>query len=161
MHSCVEIFWMCYFLCRFDSFAFICLSLVSLSLILAKRLIAFLKHYKRILEIWLQLMLSNLEVRSSVIWGGMKTKDLVVYVKVNWHPLTKAWGQASPELTSTLFVCLSYARNRSLERELFSGESSAKLPSTLHAHKMGSRPEIIIYTTSQLAHKIRLYLDPS
>ena len=33
------------------SFAHICLRLVSLSLILAKRLIASLKHYKRILEI--------------------------------------------------------------------------------------------------------------
>ena len=33
------------------SFARICFSLVSLSLILAKRLIVSLKHYKRVLEI--------------------------------------------------------------------------------------------------------------
>ena len=85
-----------------------CRSLIPLSLILAKHLIASLKHYKRILEICLQLILSNLEVRPSVIWGGRKTKDLVVYVKVNWHPLINVWGQFSPELTSTLFVCLSY-----------------------------------------------------
>ena len=68
-----------------------CHSLVSLSLILAKHLIASLKHYKRILEICLQLILSNLEVRPSVIWGGRKTTDLVVYVKVNWHPFTNVW----------------------------------------------------------------------
>ena len=86
-----------------------CCSLVPLSLILAKRLIASLKHYKKILEICLQLISSNLEVCSSVIWGGRKTKYLVVYVKVNWYPLTNVWGQFGPELTSTLFVCLSYA----------------------------------------------------
>ena len=73
-----------------------CVRLVSLLLNLAKFLIASLKHYKRILEICLQLILSNLEVLSSVIWGGWKTKDLVVYVKVNWHPLTNGLGQFSP-----------------------------------------------------------------
>ena len=109
-----------------------CFSLVPLSLILAKRLIASLKHYKRILEICLQLILSNLEVRSSVIWGGMKTKNSVVYVRVNWHPLTNIWGQFSPEWTSTLFVCLSYARKRSLDRDLFCGVWSARLPSAIH-----------------------------
>ena len=109
-----------------------CRNLVPLSLILAKRLIASLKHYKRILEICQQLILSNLEVRSSVIWVGRKTKDLVVYVKVNWHLLTNVWGQFSPELTSTLFVCLLYARNRSLDRDLFCGMSSARLPSAIH-----------------------------
>ena len=83
------------------SFVHICFSLVSLSLILAKRLIVSWKHYKRILEIWLQLIFSNLEVRSSAIWGGKKTKDLVVYVKGNWHPLTNVWDQSSPKLTST------------------------------------------------------------
>ena len=71
-----------------SSFARICFSVVSLSLILAKCLIASLKHYKRILEIWLQLIFSNPEVRSSAILQGRKTKDLVVYVKVNWHPFT-------------------------------------------------------------------------
>ena len=114
-----------------------CCSLVPLSSILAKRLIASLKHYKIILETCLQLILSNLEVCSSMIWEGRKTKDLVVYVKVNWHPLTNVWGQFSPYLTSTLFVCLSYARNRSFDRDLFCGVSSAKLPSTLDVHKMG------------------------
>ena len=109
-----------------------CHSLVLLSLILAQRLIASLKHYKRILEICLQLILSNLEVRSSMIWGGRKTKDLVAYVKVNWHPLTNVWGQFSPELTSTLFVCLSYTWNGSLDRDLFCGVSSARLPSAIH-----------------------------
>ena len=87
-----------------SSFARICFSLVSLSLTLAKRLIAFLKHCKRILEIWLQLIFSNPEVRSSAIWGGRKTKDLVVYVKVNWHPLTNVWDQSSPNLTFILLV---------------------------------------------------------
>ena len=125
-----------------------CPSLVPLSLILAKRLIESLKHYKRILEICLQLILSNLEVHSSVIWGGRKTKDLVVYVKVNWHFLTNVWGQFSPKLTSTLFVCLSYARNRSLDRDLFCGVSSTRLSLTSYVHKMGSRPGIIIYATS-------------
>ena len=109
-----------------------CHSLIPLSLILAKHLIASLKHYKRILEICLQLILSNLEVHSSMIWGGRKTKDLVVYVKVNWHPLTNVWGWFSPELTFTLFVCLSYARNRSLHRDLFCGVSSARLPLAIH-----------------------------
>ena len=127
------------------SFAHICFSLVSLSLILAKRLIASLKHYKRILEIWLQLIFSNLEVRSSANWRSRKTKDLVVYVKVNWHPLTNVWDQSSPKLTSTLFASLPYARNRSFDLDLFCGGSSAKLSSTLHVHEMGSRPGIIIY----------------
>ena len=132
------------------SFAHICFSLVSLSLILAKRLIASLKHYRRILEIWRQLIFSNLEVCSSAIWGGRKTKDLVVYVEVNWHPLTNVWDQSSPKLTSTLFAGLPYARNRSLDWDLSCGVSSAKLPSMLHAHKMGSRSGIIIYATSHL-----------
>ena len=130
------------------SSAHICLSLVSLSLILAKRLIASLKHCKRILEIWLQLIFSNLEV-CSAIWGGMKTKDLAVYVKVNWHPLTNVWDQSSSKLTSTLFAGLPYARNRNLDWDLFCGVSSAKLPSTLHAHKMDARSGIIIHATSQ------------
>ena len=109
-----------------------CRRLAPFSLILAKHLIASLKHYKRILEICLQLILSNLEVHSPMIWGGRKTKDLVVYVKVNWHPLTNVWEQFSPELTSTLFVCLSYAWNRSLDWDLFCGVSSARLPSAIH-----------------------------
>ena len=67
-----------------------------------------------------------------MIWGGRKTKDLVVYVKVNWHPLTNIWGQSSPELASTLFVCLLYAQNRSLDRDLFCVVSSARLPSAIH-----------------------------
>ena len=132
-----------------SSFACICFSLVSLSLILAKLLIASLKYYKRILEIWLRLIFSNLKVRSSAIWGGRKTKILGVYAKVNWHPLTNVWDQSSSKLTSTLFTGLPYARNRSLDWDLFCGVSSVKLPSTLHVHKMGSRPGIIIYATSQ------------
>ena len=133
-----------------SSFACICLSLVLLWLILAKRLIASLKHYARILEICQQLISSNLEVRSFVIWGGRKTKDLVVYVKVDWNPLTNLWDQTSPKLTATLFACWSYARNRSLNRKLFCEVSSARLPLTLHAHKMGSRPGLVIHATSQL-----------
>ena len=109
-----------------------CRSLVPLSLILAKHLIASSKITREFWEICLQLILSKLEVRSSLIWRGRKTKDLVVYVKVNWHPLTEVWGQSRPELTPTLFVCLSYARNRSLDRDLFCGVSSARLPSTIH-----------------------------
>ena len=132
-----------------SSFAFICLSLVPLSLILAKRLIASLKNYKKILEICLELIFSKLEVHSSVICVGRKTKNLAVYVKGNWHPLTNLWDQSSPEFSFTLFVCLSYARNRSLDRDLFSGVSSARLPLTLHAHKMDCCPGIIIYATSQ------------
>ena len=111
MHPCFEIFWLCSLFCWFDFFACISSQPRTVSLILAKHLIASLKHYKRILEICLQLILSNLEVCSSMIWGSMKTKDLVVYVKVNSHPLTNVWGQSSPELTSTLFVGLSYTRN--------------------------------------------------
>ena len=150
MHPSVEIFWLCYSLYR--SFVRICYSLVSLSLILAKRLIATLKDYKRILEIGLQLIFSNLEFRFSAIWGGRKTKDLVVYMKVNWCPLTGVWDQSSPKLTSTLFAGLPYARNRSLDWDLFCGGSSAKLPSTSHAHKMDSRPGIIIYAASHLKY---------
>ena len=115
-----------------SSFARICFSVVLLSVILAKRLVATLKHYKGILEIWLQLIFSNREVRFSPIWGSRKTKDLVVYVKVNWYPLTSVWDQSSPKLTSTLFAGLPYARNRSLDRDLFCGGSSARLPSTSH-----------------------------
>ena len=131
-----------------SSFARIYFSIVLLSLILAKRLIATLKHYKGILEIWLQLIFSNPETRSSAIRGGRKTKDLVVYVKVNWYLLTSVWDQSSPKLTSTLFAGLPYARNRSLDWDLFCGGSSARQPSTSHAHKMDSRPGIIIYATS-------------
>ena len=64
-----------------------CPSLVPLSLILAKLLIVTLKHYKRILEICLQLILSNLEVRSSVIWGDRKTKESELappYQRLRW-----------------------------------------------------------------------------
>ena len=132
-----------------SSFARICFSVVSLSLILAKRLIATSKHYKWILEIWLQLIFSNPEACSSAIWGGKKTKHLVVYVKVNWYPLTSVWDQSSPKLTSTLFAGLPYARNSSLDWDLFCGGSSARQPSTSYTHKMDSHPGIIIYATSQ------------
>ena len=137
-----------------SSFARICFSVVSLSLILAKRLIASLKHKKRILEIWLQLIFSNLKVHFSAIWGGRKTKDLVVHVNVNvnWYPLTSVWDQSSPKLTSTLFTGLPYARNRSLDWDLFCGGSSARLLSTSHWHKMDYRPGIIIYATSQYVY---------
>ena len=145
MHPCII------FSINSSSFAHICFSIVLLPLILAKRLIATLKHYKRILEIWQQLIFSNLEVCFSAIWGGMKTKDLVVYVKVNWCPLTSVWDQTSPKLTSTLFASLPYAWNRSLDRDLFCGGSSARLPSTSHAHKINSCPGIIIYATSHYA----------
>ena len=130
------------------SFVHICFSLGSLSLILAKRLIATLKHYKRILEVWL-LIFSNLEVRFYDIWGGRKTKDLVGYVKVNWYLLTSVGDQSSPKLTSTLFAGLPYAWNRSFDWDLFCGRSSARLPLMSHAHKMNSRPGIIIYAVSQ------------
>ena len=39
MHPCVEIFWLCYLSIESPSFAHICFSFVSLSLILAKCLI--------------------------------------------------------------------------------------------------------------------------
>ena len=140
-----------------SSFVRICFSVVSLSLILAKRLIATLKHYRGILEILLQLTFSNLEVRFSAIWGGNKTKDLVGYVKVNWYPLTSVWDQSSSKLTSTLFAGLPYARNRSLDWDLFCGGSSARLPSTSHAHKMDSCPGIIIHATSQKFENERIF----
>ena len=146
-----------------SSFACICFSLVSLSLILAKCLIASLKYYKRILEICLQLIFSNQEVCSSAIWGSRKTKDLVVYVKVNWHPLTNVGDQSGPNLTSTLFAGSPYAQNRSLDLDLFCRESSVRLPPTSHAHKMDSHPGIIIYATSQyiyIYNTIRRKLKP-
>ena len=121
----------------------------SLSLILAKRLIATLKHYKGILEIWVLLIFSNLEVRSFRYLRGRKTKDLVGYVKVKWYPLTSVGDQSSPKLTTSLFAGLPYVRNRSLDWDLFCRESSARLPSTWHAHKMNSRSGIIIYAASQ------------
>ena len=73
---------------------------------------------------------------------------MVVYVKVNWHPLTCVWDQFGTKLTPTLFAGLPCARNRSLDWDLFCWGSSARLPSTSHAHKMDSRPGIIIYATS-------------
>ena len=133
-----------------DSFARICFSVVSLSLIFAKRFIATLKHYKGISEIWLQLIFPNLEVGFSAIWEGRKTKDLVVYMKVNWYPLTSVRDQSSPKLTSTLFAGLPYAGNRSLDWEIFCWGSSARLPLMSHVHKMDSRPGIIIHATSQI-----------
>ena len=162
MHPCIEIFGCVISFIDSSSFVNICFSVISFSLILAKRLIASLKHYKRILEIWLQLLFSNLEVRFSAIWGGRKTKDLVVYVKVNWYPLTSVWDQCSPKLSSTLFAGSPYAWNRSLDWDLFFGGSSARLPSMSHAHKIDSHPGIIIYATSQKLkkNKKKLILRP-
>ena len=125
-----------------SSFARICFSFVSLSLILAKRVIATLKHCE---EFW------KFDYSFSVIWRGRKTKDLVVHVKVNWHPLTNVCDQSNPKLTSTLFAGLPYARNRSFDWDLFCGGSSAKLLSTSHAHKMDSRPGMIIHAASHFA----------
>ena len=88
------------------------------------------------MEIWLQLLFSNFEVR--FFWGGRKTKDLVVYVKLNWGSLTSVRDQSGSKLTSTLFAGLPHARNRSLDWDLFCGGSSARLPSTSHAHKTDS-----------------------
>ena len=131
-----------------SSFARICFSLVSLSLIFVKCLIASLKHNKRILEIWLQLIFSNPEVRSSAIWEGRKTKDLAVYVKVNWHSLINVGNQSSPKLTSTLFAGLPYARNGVLTGTYF---AECQVPNSPQRHmriKMDSRPGIITYATS-------------
>ena len=128
------------------SVAHICFSFVSLSLILAKHLIATLKHYKRILEVWLLLIFSNLEVPVFLLseevgkqrtWWGMW--------KWIGNPLTSVGDQSGPKLTPTLFAGLPYARNRSLDWDLFCGGSSARLPLTSHAHKMNSHPGIIIY----------------
>ena len=137
-----------------SSFTHICFSFVSLSLILAKRLIATLKHYKRILEVCLQLIFSNLAVRFSDIWGGRKTKDLVGYVKVNWIPPTHVWDQSSPKLAFTLFAGSPYVQNRNLDWDLFCGGSSARLPSMSHAHKIDSCPGIIIYAASHSAYRL-------
>ena len=52
----------------------ICFSLISLSLILAERLIATLKHYKRILEVWLQLIFSKFEVRFFLYLRGYENE---------------------------------------------------------------------------------------
>ena len=132
-----------------SSFAHICFSFESLSLTLAKRLIATLKHYQRILEVWQQLIFSNLEVRFSDIWGGRKRRTWWGMWKWIGYPLTSVGDQSSPKLTPTLFAGLPYARNRSLDWDLFCEGASARLPSTSHAHKMNSRPGIIIYAASQ------------
>ena len=50
-------------------------------------------------------------------------------------PLAIVGDQSSPKLTPTLFVSLPYARKRSLDEDLFLRRSSARLPSTSHAHK--------------------------
>ena len=63
---------------------------------------------------------------------GRGTKDFVVYVKVNWQPLTNIWDQSNFELATALFVCFSYAQNRSLDQDLFCGESSTRLLSAVH-----------------------------
>ena len=108
-----------------------------------------LKTLQGILGIWQQFIFSKLEIRFSDISVGSKTKDLVGYVKGNWIPLTSVGDQSSPKLNPTLFAGLPYARNRSLDWDVFCRGSSAKLHSTSHAHKMNSRPGIIIYAASQ------------
>ena len=80
------------------SFAYVLyLGLIPPSLILAKRLIASL-NITRGFGNMSPIILSNLEVRSSVIsGGGGGTKDLVVYVKVSWQPLTNVGDQSDLE----------------------------------------------------------------
>ena len=138
-----------------SSFARICFSVVSLSSILAKRLIATLKYYKGILEIWLKLIFSNLEARFSAIWGVGRQKTWWCMWKWIGTPLTNIWDQSSPKLASTLFAGLPYARNRSLDWDLFCGGSNARLPTTSLVHKMDSRPGIIIYAASHLVFAMK------
>ena len=68
------------------------------------------------------------------------------------YPLTSVGDQSSSKLTPTLFAGLPYARNRSLEYDLSCGGSSARLPSTSYAHKINSRPGIIIYAASHMIY---------
>ena len=72
------------------------------------------------------------------------------------YPLTSVGDQSSPKLTPKLFAGLRYTRNRSIDWDLFCGGSSARLPPTPHAHKMDSRPRIIIYAAS---HNPRQNMD--
>ena len=141
------------------SFAHICFSFVSLSLILAKHLIATLKHYKGILEVWLQLIFSNLEVRVFPLSEGVRKRRTWWGIKWNGNPLTCVGDQSSPKLNPTLFAGLPYPRYRSLDWDLFCGGPSARLPSTPHTHKMNSHPGIIIYAASHIVPGmyIRLY----
>ena len=72
------------------------------------------------------------------------------------NPLTSVGDQSGPTLTPTFFASLPYARNRSLDYDLFCRVSSARLPSMSHAHKINSRPGIIIHAA---LHKLRKYLN--
>ena len=97
-----------------DTSSFVCISFspVSLSLILAKRLIATLKYYEIILEVLLQLMFSNPEIRFPYIWGGRKRRTRWVMGRWIGYPLTSVGVQSSPKLTPSLFAGLPYPRNR-------------------------------------------------
>ena len=86
MHPYVKIFWLCYLSIESPSFAHIIFSFVSLSLILVKCLI----HLKTSQGNFGNLTTVNisfyLEVHVFRYPRGLKTRDLVGYVKINWKP---------------------------------------------------------------------------
>ena len=55
----------------------------------------------------------------SVILGGMKTNDLVVYVKLNGNPSCLRRAVSSPKLTSTLFARYLMLETGALTRTYF------------------------------------------
>ena len=133
MHPYVEIFWLCYLSIESPSFAHVFFSFV---LILAKCLI----HLKKLRGIFRNLTTVNITLTwksmFSVILEGYENEGLggVCESKLE-TPSASVGDQSSPKLTLTLFASLPYARNRSLDKDLFCGGSSARLPSTSHAHK--------------------------
>ena len=60
--------------------------------------------------------------------GGVCESELAT----SYRRLRPVWDQSNLELASTLFVFVSYARNRSLDRDLFCEVSSARLLSAIH-----------------------------
>ena len=110
-----------------------------------------LKHYKRILEIWLQLIFSRFEIYVVRYLKGLDNEGIGGVCESEFgNPLASVGYQSSPKLTPTLFASLPYALNRSLDWDLFCGRSSARLRSTSHARKMNSHRERIIYAASQI-----------
>ena len=77
--------------------------------------------------------------------------------KWNWKPPCRRRRLVWPQIDPHIICQLPYARKMSLDKDLFCGGSSARLPSTSHAHKMNSHPGMIIYAASQYIY-IYIYI---
>ena len=149
MHPCVEIFWLWYILYRF---VFFCTYLFQSRIAFLNSRKTSYYFFKTLQENFGNLATVNIFLTqrfvlllSEGVWRQRTWWRMWKWIS---NPLTNVWDQSSHKLTSILFAGLPCARNRSLDWDLFCGGSRAKLPSTLHAHKMGYRLGIIIYATS-------------